>query len=75
MDGGDDMRAINPKVIWKPKTITEQEQLKMWPTGQFNFPEGMLDDEEMQYVKDELPDNLVETIFKYWDKKVWTLIS
>jgi len=69
MDGGDDMRAINQKLYGNPKTITEQEQLKMWPTGQFNFPEGMLDDEEMQYVKDELPDNLVETIFKYWDKK------
>ena len=69
IDGGDYIREINQKLYGTSKTITEQEQLKMWPTGQFNFPVGMLDDEEMQYVKDELPDNLVETIFKYWDKK------
>ena len=69
MDGTDDIYVINQKLYGNPKTITEQEQLKMWPTGQFNFPEGLLDDEESQYVKDELPDNLVKTIFNHWDKK------
>ena len=69
MDGTDDIYVINQKLYGNPKTITEQEQLKMWPTGQFNFPEGLLDDEEAQYVKDELPDNLVKTIFNYWDTK------
>ena len=44
--------------------LTEQEQLNLFPTGQFNFPVGLLDDEEIQYVKDELPDNIVKTIFK-----------
>ena len=68
-DGGDDMEKINQTLYGPSKTITEQEQLNLFPTGQFNFPEGLLDDEEKQYVKDELPDNIVKTIFNHWDKK------
>ena len=68
-DGGEDMQKINQTLYGPSKTITEQEQLNLFPTGQFHFPEGLLDDEEKQYVKDELPDNLVKTIFNHWDKK------
>jgi len=68
-DGGDDMEKINQTLYGPSKTITEQEQLNLFPTGQFHFPEGLLDDEEKQYVKDELPDNIVKTIFNHWDKK------
>ncbi len=68
-DGGEDMKKINQTLYGSSKPITEQEQLNLFPTGQFNFPEGLLDDEEKEYVKDELPDNLVKTIFNHWDKK------
>ena len=68
-DGGEEMERINQTLYGPSKTITEQEQLNLFPTGQFHFPEGLLDDEEKQYVKDELPDNIVKTIFNHWDKK------
>jgi len=68
-DGGEDMKKINQTLYGPSKTITEQEQLNLFPTGQFHFPEGLLDDEEKEYVKDELPDNIVKTIFNHWDKK------
>jgi hypothetical protein len=69
-DGGEDMQKINQTLYGPSKTITEQEQLKMWPTGQFNFPVGgHLDDDDVEYVEDTLPDNVVEMIFKQWDKK------
>ena len=67
--GGEQMQKINQTLYGPSKTITEQEQLNLFPTGQFHFPEGLLDDEEKEYVKDELPDNLVKTIFNHWDKK------
>ena len=41
----------------------------MWPTGQFNYPVAHLDDEEIKHVEDTLPDNVVEMIFRQWDKK------
>ena len=69
-DGGEDMEKINQTLYGTSKTITEQEQLNLFPTGQFNFPVGLLDDEEIQYVKDELPDNIVKTIFNHWDKGI-----
>ena len=68
-DAGEQMQKINQTLYGPSKTITEQEQLNLFPTGQFHFPEGLLDDEEKEYVKDELPDNLVKTIFNHWDKK------
>ena len=74
MDGAEDIYLINQVLYGNPKSINEQEQLKMWPTGQFNFPSqpqevGDLDNEDIKHVEDSLPDNVVEMIFKRWDKK------
>ena len=57
--------------FYKDSPLFEQEekQLKMWPTGHFNYPVAHLDDEEIKHVEDSLPDNVVEMVFRQWDKK------
>jgi hypothetical protein len=64
------MYTINQN-FYKESPLLEQkgEQLKMWPTGEFNYPVGHLDDEEIKHVEDSLPDQVVEMIFRQWDKK------
>ena len=41
-DGGDEMLRINQTLYGPSQTITEQEQLNLFPTGQFNFPVGSI---------------------------------
>ena len=69
MEGSDLMYNINQKLYNESQSLNEQEQLKMWPTGEFNYPVAHLDDEEVKHVQDSLPDNVVEMIFRQWDKK------
>ena len=64
------MYMINQN-FYKESPLFEQKekQLKMWPTGHFNYPVAHLDDEEIKHVEDSLPDNVVEMVFRQWDKK------
>ena len=68
-DGGELIYEINKKLYSESQSINEQEQLKMWPTGEFKYPVGHLDDDEIKHVEDSLPDNVVKMIFRQWDKK------
>ena len=71
INSADMMYDINIQFYGTSRLMEQEvEQLKMWPTGQFNFPVGgHLDDDDVEYVEDTLPDNVVEMIFKQWDKK------
>ena len=40
-DGGDDIEKINQTLYGPSRTITEQEQLNLFPTGEFHFPVGL----------------------------------
>ena len=64
------MYMINQN-FYKESPLLEQEgeQLKMWPTGHWDYPVSGLDKMEMKYVQDALPEALVTKIFKRWDEK------
>ena len=60
-DFGNDENKLKQDISWdepESNTLKEQEveQLKMWPTGQWNFPVSGLDKMEMKYVEQALPE-------------------
>ena len=65
------MQRVNRQFYNVPKNLQEQEgeQLKMFTTGQWNFPVSGLEEMEMKYVEEALPEQIVTKIFKIWDEK------
>ena len=71
--GGSDQWILR-KGFLRGENLTEQnEQLKMFTTGQWNFPVNSDEDEidfvKLKYVEDALPEDVITKIFKMWDKK------
>ena len=65
------MDKVNQQFYKVPKNLQEQdgEQLKMFTTGQWNFPVSGLEKTDMKYVEHALPEPIVTKIFKRWDEK------
>ena len=65
------MERVNQQFYNIPKNLQEQdgEQLKMFTTGQWNFPVSGLEKTDMKYVEHALPEHIVTKIFKRWDEK------
>jgi len=52
----------------QPSPLNEEEQLSLFPTGDWIFPVGT-EEEDIIYIKQFLPDNIVKIIFERWDKE------
>ena len=75
LDTSSMMHKVNSQFYNETKNLQEQdgEQLKMFTTGQWNFPVNGLEETDMKDLKVDmehaLPEPIVTKIFKRWDEK------